>query len=84
MSGAGGAGRYSAKVASRVRKELEGEGGVIRKPPDLLVVSEVLRTKSVRVELQQKASGAGKLIVEFADSAARDAVIEGIKGAVDA
>jgi len=75
---------YSVRETENlVRKALKGEGGAIRKPPDLSVVSEVLRTKSVRVELQQKSSGAGKLIVEFADPAGRDAVIEGIKGAVE-
>ena len=75
---------YSVRETENlVRRALKGEGGAIRKPPELSVVSEVLRTKSVRVELQQKASGAGKLIVEFANSAARDAVIEGIKGAVE-
>lgn len=34
----------------------------------------------VRVELHQKSSGAGKLIVEFKNSAARDVLIEAIKG----
>ncbi len=75
---------YSVRETEKlVRKALKGEGSVIRKPPELSVVSEVLRTASVRVELQQKASGAGKLIVEFDDPATRDAVIEGIKGAVE-
>jgi hypothetical protein len=63
-----------------VRKALKGEGGAIRKPPELSVVSEVLRTKSVRVELHQKSSGAGMLIVEFKDSAALDSMVKAIKG----
>ncbi len=42
-----------------------------------------LAARPVRVELQQKSSGAGKLIVEFADPKARDAVIEAIKRAVE-
>lgn len=41
-----------------------------------------MKTKSVRVELQQKASGAGKLVVEFADAGARDAIMEAIRVAV--
>jgi hypothetical protein len=49
----------------------------------LTVVSEVLRTKAVHVQLQQKASGKGKLIVEFGDSATRDAVIEAIKAVLE-
>lgn len=73
---------YSVRETENlVRKELKGEGGAIRKPPELSVVSEVLRSKSVRVELQQKASGAGKLIVEFPDSGSRDRILEAIKQA---
>jgi ParB family transcriptional regulator, chromosome partitioning protein len=63
-----------------VRKALKGEGGLsATQVPELTVVSEVLRTQAVHVQLQQKASGRGKLIVEFGDSAARDALIEAIK-----
>ncbi len=75
---------YSVRETENlVRKALKGEGGASRKPPDLSVVSEVLRTKSVRVELQQKSSGAGKLIVEFTDPKAKDAMVEAIKRAVE-
>jgi ParB family transcriptional regulator, chromosome partitioning protein len=75
---------YSVRETENlVRKALKGEGSGARKPPELSVVSEVLRTKSVRVELQQKSSGAGKLIVEFNDSAARDSVVEAIKRALE-
>jgi ParB family transcriptional regulator, chromosome partitioning protein len=66
-----------------VRKALQGESGApAAKTPELTVVSEVLRTPAVHVQLHQKASGKGKLIVEFGDSAARDAVIEAIKAVV--
>jgi ParB family chromosome partitioning protein len=66
-----------------VRKELQGQGGATAgKPLELTVVSEVLRTKAVHVQLQQKASGKGKLIVEFGDSAARDAMIKAIRDVV--
>jgi ParB family chromosome partitioning protein len=48
-----------------VRKAVKAEGGAVRpKPPVLSVVSEVLRTSSVHVSLQQQASGKGKLIVD--------------------
>ena len=63
-----------------VRKALKGEGGAASgQAPELTVVSEVLRTKAVHVQLQQKTSGKGRLIVEFADADTRDAVIAAIK-----
>jgi ParB family chromosome partitioning protein len=66
-----------------VRKALKGAGAAApAKPPELSVVSEVLRTKSVHVQLHQKSAGSGKLIVEFADGRVRDAVVEAIKAAV--
>ncbi len=75
---------YSVREAENlVRKAQKGEGSAVCQPPELAVLSEVLRTKSVRVDLHQKASGAGKLIVEFTDPAARDAVIEALKKAVE-
>jgi ParB family chromosome partitioning protein len=49
------------------------------KPPQSSVVSEVLRTDSVRVQLHQKVNGAGKIIIEFENPQARDAMLELIK-----
>jgi len=66
-----------------VRKALKGEGSAVRKPPELSVVSEVLRTASVRVELQQKASGAARIVIDVTDGKARDAVVEALKKAVE-
>jgi ParB family chromosome partitioning protein len=67
-----------------VRKAQKVEGGAPEsKAPESTVLSEVLRTKAVHVQLQQKASGTGKLIVEFSDGKARDALIEAIKSAVE-
>jgi len=51
--------------------------------PQLAVVSEVLRTASVRIELQQQAGGPGKLLVEFQDPATRDRILAAIKSALD-
>jgi len=63
-----------------VRKALKGEGSAVaRKPPELSVLSEVLKTPFVRVQMQQKASGAGRLIVEFSDSVTRNELIEAIR-----
>jgi ParB family chromosome partitioning protein len=64
-----------------VRKALKGEGGLStpKKPPELSVVSEVLRTESVNVQLHQCATGAGKIIIEFANPHARDELLDLIK-----
>jgi hypothetical protein len=43
------------------------------------VVSEVLRTDSVRVQLHQRVNGAGKIIIEFENPQARDAMLELVK-----
>jgi ParB family chromosome partitioning protein len=66
-----------------VRKALKGEGSVPAKPLELSVVSEVLKTQAVRIELHQKSTGSGKLIVEFADAESRDAIVEAIKSVVE-
>jgi hypothetical protein len=66
-----------------VRQVLKGEGGTrVVKPPELSVLSEVLRTKVVHVQLHQKATGAGKLVVEFADARSRDAIVGAIRAAI--
>jgi ParB family transcriptional regulator, chromosome partitioning protein len=63
-----------------VRKALEGEGeSAPKKPPELSVVSEVLRTKSVHVQLHQKASGAARIVVDVGNAGDRDAIIEAIR-----
>jgi ParB family transcriptional regulator, chromosome partitioning protein len=62
-----------------VRKGTKGEHPQSPKRPESSVISEVLKTKNLRVRLRQKSSGAGKLIVEFKDPAMRDAVVEAIK-----
>jgi ParB family chromosome partitioning protein len=64
-----------------VRKALKGESVEPRKPLELSVVSEVMRTASVRVQMQQRTDGSGKLVVEFADVEARDTIIEAIRSA---
>ena len=70
---------YSVRETENlVRKALKGGGSADRKRPELSVVSEVWRTKSVRVELQQKSSGAARIVVDVADAKARDAVVEAL------
>ena len=58
-----------------VRKSLKGKETATRKPPELTVVSEVLRTETVHVQLHQNSAGSGKIIIEFADSQARDQLL---------
>jgi ParB family chromosome partitioning protein len=66
-----------------VRQALKGEGSASAvKRPELSVLSEVLRTKAVHVQLHQKSTGAGKLVVEFADAQSRDAIVGAIRGVV--
>ena len=42
----------------------------------LSVISEVMTTRGMRVELQQRADGTGKIVIEFDDAQARDAALE--------
>jgi ParB family transcriptional regulator, chromosome partitioning protein len=62
-----------------VRKSLKGKETAIRKPPELTVVSEVLRTETVHVQLHQHQAGSGKIIIDFADSQARDRLLDLIR-----
>jgi ParB family chromosome partitioning protein len=65
-----------------VRKATEREGGQTAKRPELSVISEVLKTKSVHVRLHQKASGAARIVIDVADGESRVAIVEAIKKAV--
>jgi ParB family transcriptional regulator, chromosome partitioning protein len=64
-----------------VRKAMKGEGGLStpKKPQESPVVREVLRTESVNVQLHQRATGGGKIIIEFANPHARDELLDLIK-----
>jgi ParB family chromosome partitioning protein len=63
-----------------VRKALGGEGEPqLKKTPELSVVSEVLRTESVHVQLHQKSSGAARIVVDVSNADDRDAIIEAIR-----
>jgi ParB family transcriptional regulator, chromosome partitioning protein len=66
-----------------VRKTLEGAGTATRKAPESTVVSEVLRTKTLHVQLQQRTTGSGKIVIEFADSDARDQLLNLIRSLKD-
>jgi len=63
-----------------VRKALDGEGETrLKKPPELSVVSEILRTESVHVQLHQKASGAARIVIDVDNTGDRDAIIQAIR-----
>ena len=75
---------YSVRETEKLVKQAQkGAASAPKKPPESSVVSEVLRTAQVRVELHQKASGASRIVVDVADSAGRDAIIEAIRRAVE-
>lgn len=63
------------ETETRVRKA--------QRPPsqraaEVSVVSEIGRTGNARVQLHQRPGGAGKLVVEFADDATRDALVRAV------
>jgi ParB family transcriptional regulator, chromosome partitioning protein len=66
-----------------VRKGRSGQGAAVKKkPPELSVISEVLKTKTVHVQLHQKSSGAARIVIDVADAKSRDEIVEVIKSAV--
>jgi len=63
-----------------VRKALEGEAdSAPKKSPDLTMVSEILRTKTVQAQLHQKSSGAARIVVDVSSAEERDAIVEAIR-----
>ena len=63
-----------------VRKALEGAGGApAKRQPELVVVSEILRTESVHVQLHQKASGAARIMVDVSNAEERDAILDSVR-----
>jgi ParB family transcriptional regulator, chromosome partitioning protein len=65
------------ETEKRVRKAQRAQTSEakVREPP---IVSEVARTAKVRVKLHQRASGSGRLVLDFKDAAARDGLLEAI------
>jgi ParB family transcriptional regulator, chromosome partitioning protein len=68
------------ETESLVRKAVKGDAEAQpAKKPDLSVISDVLKTKSAHVQLHQRASGGGRIIIEFATARARDDLLGLIK-----
>jgi hypothetical protein len=72
--------RWSVREAeSQVRKTARmaaAAHGRAAPAPRLAAVSEIMRGSGLRAELHQRADGSGKIVIEFADEPARDAVLE--------
>jgi ParB family transcriptional regulator, chromosome partitioning protein len=63
-----------------VRKATQAHGGrASAAPPLLAVISEVMRTSGMRVELHQRTNGTGKIVIEFDDAPTRDAALERLR-----
>jgi ParB family transcriptional regulator, chromosome partitioning protein len=75
---------YSVRETENLvrRAQKSGPESVRRPASHLAVVSEVLRTPEVRVELHQRASGGARIVVDVTDPGARDSIIEAIRDAV--
>jgi hypothetical protein len=69
----------SVRETENLVRKAQGEGGQPAKRPELSAISEVLRTKTVRVRLRLKSNGSSRLIVDVKDSEKRDAILEAIK-----
>ncbi len=70
------------ETESRVRKAQQPKVQSPATRPELSVVSEVVRTRKARVQLHQRPTGAGKLIVEFSDAVTRDGLLQAIAAAL--
>jgi ParB family chromosome partitioning protein len=64
-----------------VRKSLPGEGAPPR-PRPAPRMSEIVKTRSVHVQLRQKSSGAARIVIDVSDAGVRDAVLDAVKSAV--
>jgi ParB family chromosome partitioning protein len=70
-------GQWSVRDTETHVRKAQGRGGRSGGAgPALSVISEVMRCEGMRVELQQRTNGSGKIVIEFDDPTARDAVLE--------
>ena len=67
-----------------VRKGRRAVGAAVqKKAPELSVISEVLKTATVHVQLHQRASGAARIVIDVTDQDSREGVLKAIKSAVN-
>jgi ParB family chromosome partitioning protein len=71
-------GQWSVReTEAHVRKVTQvRSGSSAAAPPVLTVISEIMRAPGMHAELHQRANGTGKIVIEFDDERARDAVLE--------
>jgi|SRR5579883_1175659 len=67
------------ETESQVRKRLAGEVPARASPPVLSVISEVGRGAGLRMELQQRSNGSGRILIDFDTPGARDAVLAALR-----
>jgi hypothetical protein len=68
--------RETEQLVRKAQETHEGPGADGTVAP---VVSELLKTKTLHVQLHQRAAGSGKLVVKFADPQSRDALVAAIR-----
>jgi ParB family chromosome partitioning protein len=71
------------ETENRVQRATKGQGGGPAKHNKLPVIRQILKTKTVHVQLNQKASGAARIVIDVMGAKARDAIVEAIKKAVE-
>jgi len=68
------------EIENLVRRALTGEGSAAPpKPPDLSVMSEIVRSSSVHAVLHQKVNGSARIVVNVSDANTRDRIVEALK-----
>jgi hypothetical protein len=65
-----------------VRKAMQTEPPS-RGRPELSVLREVMRTETLNVQLEQKSSGAARIVIDVRDAGVRDALIEAIRAVAE-
>ena len=61
------------------RLQTQGASAPQLKRPELAVVSEILRTDTVHVQLHQKPQGRARIVIEVSDAESRDAILDGLR-----
>ena len=74
-----GQGLSVRETEKRVQAQLAGYAVPARKEPQLAVISEIARTRTLHAQLHQKGNGAARIIIDVADEASRDAIVEAIQ-----
>jgi ParB family transcriptional regulator, chromosome partitioning protein len=74
-------GQWSVRdTESHVRKAAQSRSGrSAGGTPQLAVISEVMRSPGLRVELHQRSDGSGKIVIEFHDARTRDAALDQLR-----